>query len=168
VVFHSVAFGLYEIAVTAFAAEHKAPAAAGVILALASVGSTIGVIAYGGRDWRLPVSRQFLIAVALMACGLLLLAPVGNLYAFAALSVVACAPMAPVMASQSTLISRLAPREMLAESFTWSATCLLSGISAGIAVGGLAAEYLSAATILVIAAGVTLLAGAIVWTTVKE
>jgi MFS family permease len=168
VIFHSVAFGLYEIAVTAFAAERKAPAAAGVILALASVGSTIGVIIYGGRDWRFPVSRQFLVAVALMACGLLLLASVRDLYAFAVLSVVACAPMAPVMASQSTLISRLAPREMLAESFTWSATCLLSGISAGIALGGLAAEYLSAATILVIAAGATLLAGTIVWLAVRD
>jgi MFS family permease len=168
VVFHSIAFGLYEIAVTAFAAERKSPAAAGVILASASVGSAIGVLVYGGRDWRLPVSRQFLIAVALMACGLLLLAPVGNLYVFALLSVIACAPMAPVMASQSTLISRLAPRDMLAESFTWSATCLLSGISAGIAGGGFAAEYLSAATILVIAAGMTLLAGAIVWIAVKE
>ena len=168
VVFHSVAFGLYEIAVTAFAAERKAPAAAGVILALASVGGVIGVIVYGGRDWRLPVSRQFLSAVALMACGLLLLASVGDLYAFALLSVVAGAPMAPVMASQSTLISRLAPRDMLAESFTWSATCLLSGISAGIAAGGLMAEFLSAATLLVIAAGATLLAGAIVWIAVKE
>jgi len=168
VVFHSVAFGLYEIAVTAFAAEHKAPAAAGVILAFASVGGAVGVIVYGGRDWTLPVSRQFLVAVALMACGLLLLAPVGNLYAFALLSVVACAPMAPVMASQSTLISRLAPRDMLAESFTWSATCLLSGISAGIAAGGLMAEYFSASTILVIAAGATVLAGAIVWIAVKE
>ena len=79
VVFHSVAFGLYEIAVVAFAAERGSPAAAGVILALASVGSAIGVIAYGGRDWKLPVSRQFLIAVALMAGGLLLLAPIENL-----------------------------------------------------------------------------------------
>lgn len=168
VVFHSIAFGLYEIAVTAFAAEHKAPAAAGLILAFASVGSAIGVIVYGGRDWKAPVPRQFLIAVALMACGLLLLAPVGDLHAFAGLSVVACAPMAPVMASQSTLISRLAPRDMLAESFTWSATCLLSGISAGIAIGGFAAEHVAAATILIIAAGVTLLAGAIVWAVVKE
>jgi MFS family permease len=168
VVLHSVAFGLYEIAVTAFAAEHNAPAAAGVILALASVGSAVGVIVYGGRDWKLPVSRQFLVAVSLMACGLLLLAPVGNLYAFASLSIVACAPMAPVMASQSTLISRLAPRDMLAESFTWSATCLLSGISAGIAAGGLMAEYLSAATILVTAAGATVLAGAVVWIAVKD
>lgn len=168
VVFHSVAFGLYEIAVTSFAAERQAPAAAGVILALASVGSAIGVIVYGGRDWKLPVARQFLVAVALMACGLLLLAPVGDLHAFALLSVVACAPMAPVMASQSTLISRLAPRDMLAESFTWSSTCLLSGVSAGIALGGLAAEFLSASAILVIAAGATLLAGAIVWLAVKE
>jgi MFS family permease len=168
VVFHSIAFGLYEIAVTAFAAERNAPAAAGVILALASVGGVIGVIVYGGRDWKLPVARQFLIAVTLMACGLLLLAPIGDLHLFALASMVAGSPMAPVMASQSILISRLAPRDMLAESFTWSATCLLSGVSAGIAAGGLAAEYLPAATILVIAAGATVLAGAIVWIAVKE
>jgi MFS family permease len=168
VVFHSVAFGLYEIAVTAFAAERKAPAAAGVILAFASFGSALGVIIYGAHEWRMPISRQFLVAVALMAFGLLMLAPVEDLYAFALLSVVACAPMAPVMASQSTLISRLAPRDMLAESFTWSATCLLSGISAGIAAGGLAAERLPAATILVVAACMTLLAGVIVWIAVKE
>ena len=84
------------------------------------------------------------------------------------MNVVACAPMAPVMASQSVLISRLAPRGMLAESFTWSATCLLSGISAGIAAGGMLAEHVSAATILVIAAIATLIAGAIVWAAVKE
>ena len=44
--------------------------------------------------------------------------------------------MATVIATQSLLVSRLAPRERLAESFTWSATCLLVGISAGIAAGG--------------------------------
>lgn len=168
VLFHSVAFGLYEIAVTAFAAERGSPAAAGVILALASVGGAIGVITYGGRDWNLPLARQFLTAIALMAGGLLLLASIGDLRLFALASMVAGAPMAPVMASQSLLISRLAPREMLAESFTWSATCLLSGISAGIAAGGVLAEHISAASILVIAAGSTVLAGLVVWSAVKE
>ena len=168
VLFHSVAFGLYEIAVTAFAAERGSPAAAGVILALASVGGAIGVITYGGRDWNLPLARQFLAAIALMAGGLLLLASIGDLRLFALASMVAGAPMAPVMASQSLLISRLAPREMLAESFTWSATCLLSGISAGIAAGGVLAEHISAASILVIAAGSTVLAGLVVWSAVKE
>jgi MFS family permease len=167
-VLYSVAFGLYEVAVTAFAANRGVPAAAGVILALASAGSACGGIVYGGRDWNRPVARQFLFAVALMAAGLLLLAPISNLYGFALVSVIACAPMAPVLAAQSLLVSRLTPRALLAESFTWGATCLLGGVSAGIAAGGVMAEYVSAAWILVAASGATVLAGGIVWATLGD
>lgn len=167
-VLYSVAFGLYEIAVTAFATNRGRPAAAGVILALASVGSTAGALVYGAREWAVPVQRQFIVAVALMAAGLVLLAPIPNLNAFALISVIACAPMAPVIAAQSVLVSRLAPRDALAESFTWGATCLLGGISAGIAAGGVLAEYFRAGWILVLAAVCALLAGAIVWRSLPE
>jgi hypothetical protein len=88
-VLYAVAFGLYEVAVTAFATNRGSPAAGGVIL-------------------------------------------------------------------------------MLAESFTWSATCLLGGISAGIAAGGVLAEHVSPALILAAAAASTLLSGGIVWTTLGD
>lgn len=164
----AVAFGLYEIAVTAFAAGRGSPAAAGVILALASVGGAAGALVYGSRDWTPPVARQFMVAVGLMTAGLLLLAAVDDLAWFALASVVAGAPMAPVLASQSVLVSRLAPREMLAESFTWGATCLLGGISAGIAAGGILAEYTSPAVILLAAAASALLAGVVVWVAFRD
>lgn len=167
-VLFSVAFGLYELAVTAFAAGRGAPAAAGVILALASVGGAAGALVYGSRDWKQPVARQFLVAVGLMTGGLLLLASIDNLVLFALASVAAGAPMAPVIASQSVLVSRLAPREMLAESFTWGATCLLGGISAGIAAGGVLAEYTSPAVILLAAATSALLAAVVVWAAFKD
>jgi MFS family permease len=160
---YAFAFGLYELAVTAFAAARGVPAAAGVILALASVGSAVGVIVYGGRDWKLSVTGQFMANLGLMAAGLLLIAPVTNLYVFGLLNIVACATMAPAIASQSLLVSRLAAREMMAETFTWSATCLLAGISGGIAAGGVLAEYVAPSWILVSAAGSTLLAVTIVW-----
>src|SRR6185503_3824087 len=92
-----------------------------------------------------------------------LIAPVTNLYLFAVLNVAACATMAPAIASQSLLVSRLASREMLAETFTWSATCLLAGISGGIAAGGVLAEHVSPSWILASAAASTLLAVAVVW-----
>jgi MFS family permease len=139
-----------------------------VILALASVGGAAGALVYGSRDWKLPVARQFLAVVGLMTGGLLLLASIDNLVLFALASVVAGAPMAPVIASQSVLVSRLAPREMLAESFTWGATCLLGGISAGIAAGGVLAEYTSPAVILLAAATSAMLAALVVWAAVKE
>ena len=162
-VLYSVAFGLFEVAVTAFAAAQGMPAAAGVILALASLGSALGVLIYGSHDWALPAPRQYLLAQLAMAVGILALAPVTNVYAFALLSIVACAPMAPVVAVQSVLISRLAPRAMLAESFTWAATCLLGGISAGIAAGGMLVEHWPPSRVLVAAAGTTAAAGIIVW-----
>ncbi|HKA38286.1 MAG TPA: MFS transporter [Burkholderiales bacterium] len=165
---YAFAFGLYELGVTAFAAERGMPAAAGVILALASVGSAIGVIIYGGREWRISVTGQFLANLGYMAAGLLLLALTTDLYLFALLNVVACATMAPAIASQSLLVSRLAAREMLAETFTWSATCLLAGISGGIAAGGVLAEYVAPSWILVSAAGSTLLAVAIAWGALRD
>jgi MFS family permease len=164
-VLYSVAFGLFEVAVTAFAADKSVPAAAGITLALASVGSAVGALVYGSRSWSPPLSAQFLIALSLMAAGILLLAPVTNVYAFAAFSVLAGAPMATVISAQSMLVSRLAPREMLAESFTWGATCLLGGISGGIAAGGVLAEHLAPPLVIVIAAAAAGAAAVMAWLT---
>jgi hypothetical protein len=76
--------------------------------------------------------------------------------------------MAPVIAAQSMLLSRLAPRAMLAESFTWSTTCLLGGISAGIAAGGVLAELWSPALVMVAACVCTAAAGALAWATLPS
>jgi MFS family permease len=166
--FYAVAFGLYEMAVIAHAAGHDRPAAAGLVLALASVGSAAGVLFYGARHWNAPVARQFLVAVGCMTTGLLVIAPLDSLWLFALANVIAGAPMAPVIAVQSLLVSRLTPRGMMAESFTWSTTGLLGGISAGIAAGGVMAEYTTPGVILLTAAASTLLAGLIVWLTVRD
>jgi MFS family permease len=157
---YSLAFGLFEVAVTAYAAGRSAPWIAGVALALASVGSATGAIVYGSRAWRPPLGLQFRIALMCMAAGILLLAPVSNLYLFMVGSVVAGVPMATVIAVQSLLISRFSPRDMLAESFTWGTTCLLGGVSAGIAIGGMMAEYLSPSWIFFGAGSATLVAAA--------
>ena len=153
--FYSVAFGLYEIGVTAYATQRGMPAVAGIALAIASVGSALGAFAYGARHWQAPLHRQFLIALGLMATGSLVVAPVGNIYLFLLANIVAGAPMASVIATQSLLLSRLAPSGMLAESFTWGGACLLGGISSGIALGGMLAETITPGWILVSAAGAT-------------
>jgi len=156
---YSAAFGLFEVGVTGFATYRGTPAAAGTILGLASVGSALGVFVYGSHNWTAPVTRQLLLALAAMAGGILMVIPVNNLYAFAVIAVIGCAPMSVVLAATSTLISRLASRAMIAESFTWMATCLLVGISAGTAAGGVMVEHFSATPVFVSAAATTALAG---------
>ncbi len=158
---YSVAFGLLEVAVTAQATAQGRPAAAGVILALASVGSGLGALIYGSRVWALPPARQYVVAQFAMAVGLLALAPVTNLFWLGVLCVLACSPMAPVIALQSILVARLTPRAMLAESFTWASTALLGGVSSGIAAGGFMVERYAPSWAMV-AAGIFALAAALV------
>jgi MFS family permease len=153
--FYAMAFGLYEVGVTAYATQRGMPAVAGIALALASVGSALGAFAYGIRHWQAPLRKQFLIALGLMALGALVVAPVDNIYGFMFANIIAGAPMASVIATQSVLLSRLAPQGMLAESFTWGGTCLLGGISGGIALGGVLAETIAPGWILVSAASAT-------------
>lgn len=154
-VLYSVAFGLFEVGVTAWATKRDMPAIAGVALALASVGSALGAFVYGARHWAAPLRKQFLVTLGLMALGSLAVAPVSNLYLFMIVNIIAGAPMASVISTQSLLLSRLAPQGKLAESFTWGGTCLLGGISGGIALGGVLAETVAPAWILVSAAGTT-------------
>ncbi len=162
-VLYSAAFGLFEVGVTGFATHQGAPAAAGAILGFASVGSALGALGYGSREWNWPLMKQLLLSLASMAGGILLVAPISNLYLFALVAIIGCAPMSVALAATSTLISRLAPRAMLAESFTWMATCLLIGISSGIAAGGVLVENFSATLAFLAATTVTALAGIIVW-----
>lgn len=154
-VFYSVGFGLFEISVTAVAARAGSPAAAGLILALASVGSAAGVLWYGSRSWPLSMTGQYKAALLTMLAGLALLAPVENLYLFCIVSVIAGAPMSAVLAAQAVLIANIAPPGALAESFTWSATSLLVGVSVGIATGGVLLEHLAPALPLLLGAAMT-------------
>jgi MFS family permease len=157
-VFYSIAFGLYEVGVTAWATKRGMPAIAGIALALASLGSALGALAYGAHHWHAPLRRQFLVALGLMAAGSLFVAPIDSKHLFLLLNFIAGMPMASVIATQSLLLSRLAPPGKLAESFTWGGTCLLGGISGGIALGGLLAEIVAPMWILAAAAVATTIA----------
>jgi hypothetical protein len=154
----SAGFGLFEVAVAAVATRAQAPAAAGFILALASVGSAAGALVYGSRTWPLSPTGQYKAALAAMALGFAVLAPVHDLVIFGALAVVAGVPMSTVLAAQSVLIAAQAPRAALAEAFTWASTSLLVGVSAGIASGGLLLEIAGTGASLLAAAGATLVA----------
>jgi predicted MFS family arabinose efflux permease len=152
------AFGAFEIGVVGFATRNGTPAASGLILALASLGSVLGVLTYGGRSWSLDAGKQFQLLLGLMAAGLAGLAAIPDLPLFAAVVVIAAAPMAPVIAANSVMVLQVAPKERIAETFTWASTALLAGISAGTAVGGTLVERYSPSAALLAGAAATLLA----------
>ncbi|MGH8707167.1 MAG: MFS transporter [Burkholderiales bacterium] len=156
---YSSAFGLLEIGVTAFATEAGKPALAGLILGLMSVGSAAGGLAYGSRSWRLPMPRQFALMLLLMGIGIAALGLVPSVVLFTALGIIAGVVMAPALIIQSMLVAKTAPARYATEAFTWSTSCLLTGIGLGLAAGGLILESASSASVFA-AAGVVAIGAA--------
>jgi predicted MFS family arabinose efflux permease len=145
---YSGAFGLLEIGVTAFATESGRPALAGLILGLMSVGSAAGGLAYGSRSWRPPLTHQFVLMLFLMGAGLAALAHVAHAAAFTALGILAGIVMAPALIIQSMLVAKTAPAQYATEAFTWSTSCLLTGVGLGLALGGLILERATSSAVL--------------------
>jgi len=132
----TIAFGFLEVGYPAYATALGLPAIGGLLLGISSLGSAVGGAMYGGLHFKAPVERQFAAAMALMVVPLLLHTFVSPLALFAGVAFLAGALIAPSIAAQSTLVSRLAPSHYAAEAFTWSSTFIISGLGAGMAVGG--------------------------------
>jgi predicted MFS family arabinose efflux permease len=136
----SAAFGFVEVGVAAYATERHAPALAGLLLGLMSVGSALGGLAYGSRTWRRPLVRQFSLLLAVMGTGLALLSLPTHPVAFSLVAFGAGVVMAPVLIVQSMLVAKGVRAEHTAEAFTWSASALLAGVGLGLGMGGLLLE----------------------------
>jgi MFS family permease len=165
---YSGAFGLVEIGVTAFATESGRPALAGLILGLMSVGSAAGGLAYGSRSWRIALPRQFALMLLLMGIGVAALALIENVFLFAALGVAAGIVMAPALIMQSMLVAKTAPSHFATEAFTWSASCLLTGVGFGLAAGGLILEHAHASAVFATGGAVSLGAAALAYGVVRR
>ena len=158
----TMAFGLLEVGYPAFATALAAPALGGVLLSVNSIGSATGGAIFGGLHLATRVERQFATAMGLMAIPLLLHAIFLQPLAFGVIAFFAGLLIAPSIACQSVLVSRLAPVQYATEAFTWSSTFIVSGLGTGMALGGLLVETSGVrsafATGAVLAAAMSLLA----------
>jgi predicted MFS family arabinose efflux permease len=75
-----------------------------------------------------------------MALPIFLHAIAPNTVVLGLLAFVAGGLIAPSIASQSVLVSRLAPPHYATEAFTWSSTAILVGLGSGVALGGTLVE----------------------------
>jgi MFS family permease len=137
----TTAFGLLEIGYPAYGMAIAMPALGGILLAINSLGSAIGGALYGGVHFKAPVERQFACALGLMVVPLFLHTVAGTTALFAIAAFLAGALIAPSIAAQAVLVSRLAPSHYATEAFTWSTTFIVSGIGAGMALGGFIVEH---------------------------
>jgi MFS family permease len=160
-----VLIGALDVGLPALAAHLNVPSAAGVLLAMLSVGSMAGGLLYGARAWRVPLHtrQEALMAAAALMCVPLLLA--GSLPGAILLTMLAGVTCAPVLSCQYALVEVLAPEGSAAEAFNWHTAALVAGIAAGTAAGGALVEGLGVSAAFLLASGAMVLGAlsAVAW-----
>lgn len=156
-----VMIGAIEVGLPALAAHVGKPAAAGLLLALLSMGSMLGGVLHGLRSWSASTvgRHQALLVVEASVLAPLLLA--GSLPSAIGLSLLAGIAIAPILACQYTLVGALSPEGAIAESFTWHNASLVAGIAAGTAIAGALTDRLGVRAPLLLACLAMLTSGLI-------
>ena len=143
-----------------FAANVHRPPLAGLLIAVNSIGSAVGGLIYGGLHIALARERQLRWILALLVLPLALQSLIASAGLLAIVAFVAGLCIAPSLTVVTLLISSYAPARYATEAFTWSATCIVSGIGAGNALGGLLLERYGAALVFGASGGAALLSAA--------
>jgi MFS family permease len=147
--------GAIEVGLPSLALHAGSRPAAGLLLALWSLGSMTGGLWYGSRSWRASLNARYRkLLLADVACIAPLIAargiPAGALCAF-----VAGLTIAPVFSCQYAMIGRAVTPGVETEAFTWVSAALISGVAAGSALGGAAISAGGVSAPFALACGVT-------------
>ncbi|HET8758931.1 MAG TPA: hypothetical protein VFM58_23145, partial [Solirubrobacteraceae bacterium] len=148
-----IGIGICEVTVPAFSHAEGAAATAGVLLALWSVGSATGGLAYGALHHRPPLQRVHIAVTAALPVCLLPLAAAPSVAVMALLMIPAGMFVAPLLATRNELIGWVAPAGARTEAYTWPVTAFVGGIAIGSALAGTIVEEASWRTAFLVAAG---------------
>jgi hypothetical protein len=131
-------FGTMEVALPAFGEDHGSRTIAGVLLAVWSLGSAVGGLAYGARQPQSsrPLGDTYVRLAMLLPLGYLPLAVAPSVPVMALLVLPAGVCIAPLLTAGNQLAGEVAPEGTLTEAYTWPITSLVIGIGAGNATAG--------------------------------
>ncbi len=132
----AVSFGTIEVGYPGFAGAIDIAAWGPALIAVCSVGSALGGLAYGAMHLSRPVERQIPLSVGLLAVPLALHLFTINPWGLAVLAFLAGLMIAPSLTGATLLVSRYAPSIYVTEAFTWSQTAIVTGVGCGMALGG--------------------------------
>ncbi|MDR2017023.1 MAG: MFS transporter, partial [Burkholderiales bacterium] len=146
----AMTLGAIEIGYPAFAAQYGKPFWAGILIAFASIGSALGGLIYGGINLKSKPEQHmpWLLAALLLFVALHIITNVPGW--FLLLATLSGMAVAPSLTALTLLTSRYTPERYTAEAFTWSSTCVVSGLGAGMALGGALGEKFGVPTIFVL------------------
>jgi len=148
-----VGIGICEVTIPAFSHEMGAAAAAGVLLALWSLGSAAGGLAYGAWHDRPALNRVHIAVTAALPISLLPMAVAPSVAAMALIVIPGGMFVAPLLATRNELIGWVAPEGSRTEAYTWPVTAFVGGIAIGSALAGTLVEQVSWHAAFLVAAG---------------
>lgn len=127
--------GSIDVAVVAFANAQGWPASATFALAAYALGSLVAGLTFGALRLTLPIEKQFFIGILVTAITGVLPVFSSDVYVLSAMLFIAGISFAPTMVVVMKLGTIIIPPSRITEGLTWMAT----GISIGVALGGMLA-----------------------------
>jgi MFS family permease len=131
-----IGIGICEVTLPAFTDASGSRELAGVLLAVWSLGSAVGGLAFGAWPHRPPLQHVHLAVAALLPVALLPLAAAPSVAVMALLVIPAGMFIAPLLATRNELIGWVAPPGSRTEAYTWPVTAFVGGIAIGSGIAG--------------------------------
>ena len=150
-----------DIATVDFVGGRRASAAAGVVLAVWSVGSMIGGVLFGASGERVS-DHGLARGVVFTAAGLAIAALAPGSVGLAVILLVSGITVAPTLARLYTRMGAAAPEHSTTEAFGWLAVGFLLGSFLGLTIGGAAVDAVGPRWTFVCAGCAALGAGAVI------
>lgn len=138
-IFVGSTFATAEVSAVAITSELGQPGAASLVIGVYAIGSFLVGITLGALALRMPLQRQLMIAVSVLALTALPLPFAGTSTTLLATAVfVSGVAISPTFITAFGLIERRVPETMLTEGITW----VMTGIGIGMAFGAFVAGWL--------------------------
>lgn len=133
--------GGIEVGVPTLATAHHKPAAAGILIAMLSIGGIVGAAAYGMRQWTAdPAARLLSLTSAMTACAAVMVATEG-LVVLGLVLLIAGVALNPALTTLTLLLDRLTEERTAAEAFGWLSTGISAGTGAAAAIAGVLVQH---------------------------
>ncbi len=145
-IFVGSTFATAEVSAVAITRELGQPKAASIVIGVYAIGSFIVGITLGALALRMPLHRQLMIAVGVLALTALPLPFAGTSTTVLATAVfISGIAISPTFITAFGLIERRVPETMLTEGITWVMTGIGIGMAFGAFVSGLVVDRFGAA-----------------------
>jgi MFS family permease len=129
-------FSGIDLSTVAFATELGHRPLAGVILGTFALGSAVGGLWYGSRNWQAPIGRRFTITAALTVIGVSTFWALPGLLALDGVGFLAGLAISPTLMTGYAILERQAPPHRTTEAMAWLSSTISIGVALGSAFAG--------------------------------